>query len=141
MSRRVARESVYKLIFEFLFRGQANDYTFEILMFDKELDDDDREYIDKVYKGIIAEFDELNEYIAGFSKGYSIDRVVKADKAALLLSIYEMKYLKDIPPSASINEAVDLVKRFSTEKSSSFVNGILASVYKDLLGDKNGDNN
>jgi N utilization substance protein B len=136
MSRKIARESVYKLIFEFLFTGQANDYTYELLMLDNELDDDDKEYVSKVYKGVIDNFKDLSLYVANFAKGYSLDRIIKADKAALILSAYEMKFMKEIPPSVSINEAVDLVKRYSTEKSSSFVNGILASVFKDLKGEK-----
>ena len=136
MSRKIARESIYKLIFEFLFTGEPNDYTFEILMYDKDLDDDDREYMTSVYKGVIGNYKNLTEYTGSFAIGYTVDRIVKADMAALLLSVYEMKFLTDIPKSVSINEAVDLVKRFSTEKSSSFVNGILASVYKDLQGDK-----
>ncbi|MGI6701649.1 MAG: transcription antitermination factor NusB [Christensenellales bacterium] len=138
MSRKIARESLYKLIFEFLFRG-INDYTFELLMLDKELDDVDRVYIDTVYRGVVERFEELKAIISEFAIGYTFDRIVKADKAALLLSIYELKYMPDIPPSASINEAVDLVKRYSTEKSSSFVNGILASALIKIQGDKNGN--
>lgn len=136
MSRKIARESVYKLIFEFIFTGNANEYTFEIFMYDEELDDDDKEYVTTVYKGIVDNYTELADYISKFAIGYSADRIIKADKAALLVALYEMKYMDNIPLSVSINEAVDLVKKYSTEKSSSFVNGILASIYKDIQGDK-----
>ena len=51
------------------------------------------------------------------------------------MAIYEMKYMKDIPLSVSINEAIIIVKKYSTDKSHTFVNGILASVYKDLSKD------
>jgi N utilization substance protein B len=137
MSRKIARESAYKLIFEYLFNGVFNGSTLEILMLDEELDEDNRSYIKTVYTGVIDHFDELNSVIASFAIGYSPERIIKADKAALMLAIYEMKYT-DIPMSVSINEAVDLVKRYSTEKSSSFVNGILASVYKKLKENENG---
>lgn len=136
MSRKIARELVYKLIFEYVFGKADKGYTFELIMYDKDLGSDDKKYITSVYQGVIEKYDELSEYIAKFAIGYSYDRIVKADKAALLLAVFEMKYMKDIPLSVSINEAVDIVKRFSTEKSSSFVNGILASVYKDIKGDK-----
>lgn len=136
MSRKIARESAYKLIFEYLFRANPNEYTFELIMYDSELDQDDKDYINAVYTGVIEKFVEINDYLSKFAIGYKIDRIVKADKAALMLAIYEMKYIEGIPLSVSINEAVDLVKRFSTEKSSSFVNGVLASVYKDIKGDK-----
>lgn len=138
MSRKIARESAYKLIFEYLFNGVFNKSTLEILMLDEELDEDNRMYINTVYTGVIEHFEELNSEIASFAIGYSPERIIKADKAALMLAIYEMKYIPDIPMSVSINEAVDLVKRYSTEKSSSFVNGILASVYKKLKENENG---
>lgn len=141
MSRKLARESVYKLIFEFLFSGEINEFTYEILMLDKQLDNDDRNYIDCVYQGVINKNKEISDIVSKFSIGYSINRINKADKAALFIAIYEMKYIDDIPLSVSINEAIDLVKRFSTEKSSSFVNGILASVYKEIKGDINGTDN
>ena len=71
---------------------------------------------------------EIEKYAVGFKP----DRIFKADMAALMLAIYEMKYMPDIPMSVSISEAVELVKTFSTEKSPTFVNGLLASVYKEL---------
>ena len=55
-----------------------------------------------------------------------------SDMAAKLIAAYEMKYMDDIPLSVSISEAVELVKTYSTEKSYSYVNGILSSVYKEL---------
>ena len=70
-----------------------------------------------------------------FSNGFNIDRIYKLDLAALLLATYEMKYMDDIPLSVSISEAVELVKTYSTEKSNSFVNGILSSVYKSLTNE------
>lgn len=136
MSRKIARESVYKLVFEFLFTNNANTATYELLMLDKDLAEDDRQYIKNTYRGIIHDYDELMTYISSFSRGFSAERIVNTDKTALLIAVYEMKNYKDIPMSVSINEAVDIVKRYSTAKSSSFVNGVLASVFKDLQGDK-----
>jgi N utilization substance protein B len=90
------------------------------------------DYISTVYRGVISKYDELKDIVAEYARGFDVDRVYKLDLAALLLAIYEMKYMPDIPLGTSIAEAVELVKIYSTEKSYSFVNGILSSVYKSL---------
>ena len=66
-----------------------------------------------------------------FPKGF-LERIFKPDLAALLLALYEMYYMDDIPLSVSIAEAVELVKRYSTDKSNQYVNGVLSTVYKRL---------
>ncbi len=134
MSRKIAREYAYKLIFEFLFSNTVNNRTYELFKC-ADLDDNDIEYLEKVYSGVIANYTDLLETISHYSHGFAIDRIYKADLSALLLAIYEMKYMKDIPLSVSINEAIIIVKKYSTDKSHTFVNGILASVYKDLSKD------
>lgn len=133
MSRKVARENVYKLIFEFLFCGAPNDRTKSVLAAG-DMDNSDIEYMEKVYFGVIERYTELKQIIAKYSHGFDFERIYKPDLSALLLSLYEIKYMDDIPAAVSINEAVDLVKRYSTDKSNVFVNGILAAVYKDLRG-------
>lgn len=131
MSRKIARESAYKLIFEYLFLKKANQRTFEILS-SIELADVDRKYMLQVYTGVIKNYDNLIAIIDELSEGFSLDRIFKPDLAALLLAVYEMNYMKDIPLSVSIAEAVELVKRYSTDKSNQYVNGVLSSVYKKL---------
>lgn len=137
MSRKLARESVYKLVFEYLFIGEYDKTTEELFKQDSDFSDDDKEYLSKVYQGVIANFDDLKTYVKDKAQGYSLDRIYKADLSALLLATYEMKYLDDVPPKVSIAEAVALVKKYSTDKSNSYVNGILASIYKDLVGEEN----
>ena len=88
-----------------------------------------------VYEGVIDKYSDLTSYIEKYSDKFSLNRIYRPDLAALLLAIYEMKYMKDIPMSVSISEAVELVKTYSTEKSHQYVNGILSSVYKELTKD------
>ncbi len=134
-NRKKARDSVYKLIYEFLFSGRTpNSRTLSIIT-SVDIAEEDKDYINAVYFGVIENYDELIDIIAGFSNGFNIDRIYKLDLAALLLATYEMKYMDDIPLSVSISEAVELVKTYSTEKSNSFVNGILSSVYKSLTNE------
>ena len=131
MSRKVAREYAYKLVFEFLFSNATNSRTYQLFAC-ADLDEKDVEYLENVYFGIAKKYDELINVVSEFSHGFNIDRIYKTDLSALLIAIYEMKYIDDIPLSVSINEAVILVKKYSTDKSNSFVNGILSSVYKSL---------
>ena len=131
MSRKTAREYAYQLVFEYLFNRTKNSKTYEIR--NTDLDEEDLAYLDKVYNGVIDHYDELVGTIEKYSHGFVVERIYKTDLSALLLAIYEMKYMnKEIPLSVSINEAVVLVKHYSTEKSHSFVNGILSSVYKEI---------
>ncbi len=133
MSRKLAREYTYKLIFEFLFNLTPNTRTYGVFS-NSDLDEADVMYMEKVYYGVVNSYPELKEIITEYSQGFAFERIYRTDLSALLISIYEMKYLKDIPPSVSISEAVNLVKKYSTEKSNSFVNGILSSVYKSIYG-------
>ncbi|MDR0751224.1 MAG: transcription antitermination factor NusB [Christensenellaceae bacterium] len=129
ISRSKARESVYKLIYEFLFLKKQNKKSLSIFL-SADLAEKDRDYISDTYFGVIEKYDSLIEIIASHLKNFTIDRLVKADLAALVLAIYEMLYIPHIPIEVSICEAVELVKTFSTEKSKQFVNGVLASISK-----------
>lgn len=132
MSRIVARETAYKLIFEYLFNQNANDTTYNVLMSSEDLTEDDKQYVKDIYSGVVDEYEDLILIVEKYADKFTVDRMIRSDLAALLLSMYEMKCRKDIPNSVSINEAVELVKKYSTEKSGSYVNGILSSYYKEL---------
>ena len=127
--RKDAREATFKLVFEYLFRKDKNPDTYNELVAEYELDKE-QQYVNSVYNGIIENFDTLSSIIEKSAQGFSIDRVFSVDKAIMLVALYEMKYMQDIPEKVSINEAIELAKKFSTEKSSSYINGILNSQMK-----------
>ncbi len=129
--RKKSRDSVLKLIYEYLFSHEINEKTL-LIMTTGEMPMAEVDYITTAYKGVIKNYDDLKDTIAKYARGFDVDRIYKLDFAALLLAVYEMKYMDDIPLGTSIAEAVELVKTYSTEKSYSFVNGILSSVYKEL---------
>ena len=129
--RKKSRDSVYKLIYEYLFSGEVNDKTLS-LMLAGDMPMSEIDYINTVYHGVIDNIDSLKATVKEYARAFDIDRIYKLDLAALLLAIYEMKYMDDIPMGTSICEAVELVKLYSTEKSNVFVNGVLSSVYKEL---------
>ena len=92
-----------------------------------------RLFAEPLIRGALAKVPELDETIQGYAKNWDLRRMAVVDRNILRLAIYEMKYRDDIPPVVSINEAVDIAKRFSTEDSGKFVNGILDRVKADLM--------
>ena len=126
--RKYAREVAFSLTFEYLFTKEKNDLGLDL--FEKKyLTGDDVKYITDTYNGVVAQFESLQEKAASLAKGYKLERIYKVDLAILILAIYEMSNT-DIPAEVCINEAVELAKKFSTDKSVGFVNGILAQVNK-----------
>lgn len=129
--RRAARETVFKLVFEFTFYGVANEDTLEMFEVDANLTEDDKAYIAETYAGIVESEEELKKTIESHISGYSIDRIYRPDYAVLLLATYELQK-KSVPVAVVVNEAVELSKKYGTDKSGAFVNGVLAKVAKDL---------
>ncbi len=129
--RRIAREDVFKLVFEYTFLGAPNDGTLDLLLLDDGLDEDDKAYIKAAYRGILCDIDKLNGIISSHLSGYKIDRLYRPDYVVLLLAVYELAE-KIAPAAVIINEAVALSKKYGTEKSGSFVNGVLAKVVQNI---------
>ncbi|HIW56368.1 MAG TPA: transcription antitermination factor NusB [Firmicutes bacterium] len=126
--RKYAREVVFSLTFEYLFTGQKNELGLD--MFEKKkLTGDDIAYIGDTYNGIIAEFDGLQSAVASITRGYKLERIYKVDLAILIYAMYELSK-GEIPTEICVNEAVELAKKFSTDKSDGFVNGVLAEYVK-----------
>lgn len=89
-----------------------------------------KEYISLITEAYRANSDEINGMISEFSKGWDIERLVKIDKNILRIAVTELMYLKDTPVSVAIDEAVELAKKYSTDESSAFINGILGQIVK-----------
>ena len=86
----------------------------------------------KLVEGVLAKRPEVDERISRYAENYEIGRLAVVDRNILRLAIYEMLHRTDIPPIVSINEAVEIAKRFGSQESSRFVNGILDRVKMDL---------
>ncbi|MCR4929624.1 MAG: transcription antitermination factor NusB [Lachnospiraceae bacterium] len=112
--------------FPFEENSEKNEDINELSSLKENLSDDDRRRIVARYVEIIDKFDEIDKKISEVSKGWTIDRIGKVELAILRLAVYEILYDEGIPTSVSINEAVELAKKFGPQDSYSFVNGILA---------------
>lgn len=132
MSRRNARLNAYQLIFGYLFSKEIDETALNTMVSADDIQQADEDYIREVVSGVRDNYDALMSLIADNSKNFKIERIYKPDLAALLLACYEMKYVDDIPLAVSINEVIEIVKVYSTDKSSKFVNGVLKGVYNAL---------
>lgn len=92
-----------------------------------------RLFAEPLIKGTIEHRNEIDEQIRKYAKNWELDRMAAVDRNILRLAIYEMMFREDIPPIVSINEAVDIAKKFSTQDSGKFVNGILDKVKSELM--------
>ena len=124
MSRRDARDIGFKLVFSYSFDKEENNEVLEEYL--ASVDADDGAYIREVYKGVTSHYDELVEEVSKHADKFEIDRIYKVDLAILLLAVYEIKYMDQVPFKVSVDEAVNLAHKYSTEKSGKFINGILS---------------
>ncbi|MDQ6630540.1 MAG: transcription antitermination factor NusB [Verrucomicrobiota bacterium] len=92
-----------------------------------------RLFSEPLIRGVLENRDRLDEQIKKHALNWDLPRIAAVDRNILRLAIYEMFYREDIPPVVSINEAVDIAKKFSTQDSGKFVNGILDKVKSELL--------
>ena len=126
MSRSYARECAFKLVFEYLFTKEKNQTALDDFL-QEDKNKAEVGYISEVYNGVIEKFDVLKEKLTEASHAFAIDRIFKVDLAILLVALYEMMFISSIPKNVSINEALELSKTYSTEKSGSFINGVLSN--------------
>jgi N utilization substance protein B len=126
MSRKDARDVAFKLVFEYTFNHEQKADMIDEYVLEANLDEDDKSYIKEVYFGITSHYDEIIEKISGATLNFAVDRVYKVDLALMILAIYEITYMESIPYKVSVNEALNLAEKYSTEKSVKYINGVLS---------------
>ena len=131
MERRKARETALELLFETEFKKEES--AEEIFKKAEEVRNMEYDkYVETVFFGVLENIDDIDAKISARAIGWKTERMTKTSLSILRLSVYEMMFMKDIPFTVSINEAVELTKKFDDEKAPSFVNGILNGVAEDL---------
>ena len=134
MKRSAIRELTFRLIYSLeIQKVEDLEEQIELYMQCNEIEDDDaKEYIKDAILGIKENSLEIQELIEKNLKAdWKIDRISKIDLSLLKLAIYEIKY-KEIPYKVAINESLELAKKYGEETSKNFINGILASVVKEM---------
>ncbi len=130
MGRRASRDIAMKLLYQLEIQKEDKEEQIEITLAENDLKKSDREYVLGVVKGVFDNLSYIDKVIDKYSKGWKINRISKVDLSILRLSVYEIGFMNDIPFSVSVNEAVELAKRYSSEDAGAFVNGILGKVTK-----------
>lgn len=134
MSRKEARESAMQLIYQ-IGIGETNADECLKSYYDNlevNLAEDEKTYIDECVKGVEQNISEIDGYIEKFSRGWKINRIAKVDIAIMRLALYEMLHREDVPKVVSVNEAIELAKKYGGDNSPSFINGILGNIIKGL---------
>ena len=122
------RENIFKMLFRVEFHD-AQELTEQLELLNDELgnpSDSESAYIDSKSNDIIAHIDEIDAQINEKSTGWKTQRMAKVDLAIIRLAVYEITSEEDIPTKVSINEAVELAKKYGSDESPAFVNGVLA---------------
>lgn len=135
MTRRNARELIMQMLYEGNFHPEEDR---ERILYDKINEMDNKEknnnkaiikFIEDTYFGIYEHLQEIDEKIMGAATNWSFARIAKVDLSILRLAIYELNYT-EVPVRVAVNEAIEIAKAFSTEKSPKFINGVLGSITK-----------
>lgn len=128
MNRNEARELMMQLLFQMEAQNEYNVEIKEKFLQDKGDLRIQKHYIDQLIDIILEHKDEIDQTLEESSVNWKINRMSKVDFAISRLAVAELLYMEDIPTSVSINEAIILAKKFGTDDSSKFINGILGKV-------------
>ena len=131
MNRKCARENAFILLFEGACKtDETAEEIFEKATGVRELEVDD--YVKRVFFGVYENLRAIDECLEKCLKGWKKQRVSFASTAILRLATYEVMFMDDIPAKVSINEAVELSKKYDDEKAYAFVNGVLNAVLAEI---------
>ena len=131
--RRHARELAIQFLYQHDMSGGA--FAEELPLFwttQQDINDAARQFAEELIRGTMEQSNVINEKIEKYTQNWELQRIAAVDRNILRLAMYEMLFRDDIPPVVSINEAVDIAKKFSTPESGAFVNGILDRLKADL---------
>ncbi len=132
--RRLARELAAQFLYQYDL-SKGGDLTESIELFWRTQSDPDataQKFAEELIRGAVTNRAAVDEKISKYTDNWDLHRIAAVDRNILRLAMYEMMFRDDIPPVVSINEAVDIAKKFSTNESGAFVNGILDRLKADL---------
>jgi N utilization substance protein B len=131
--RRQGREMALQLLYELDVRGDADPSTAaDDFWRGRTVPEDVRALADAIVRGVKANQPKIDELITRFAEHWELDRMAVVDRNILRAGIFELLWTIDVPPKVAINEALEIARRFSTEESTRFINGILDRVRREL---------
>ena len=131
MSRKTAREHAFRLLFSTQFQNESVDTMLERYLEANpgvEPEEKDLNFIRTEVAGTLQHQQEINKEIEEALQDWKLSRLSHVDLAILQITVYEMRYEEEIPVSVSINEAVELAKKYSSDAAPAFINGVLGTI-------------
>ena len=129
-SRRSSRELALRALYQVDVAGVSPAEAVSSVSDSERYSDDALAFARELVLGASGNSDHINAVIEKHARGWSLSRMASVDRNILRLAIYELLFLPDIPPSVTVDEAVELAKKYSTAESGRFVNGVLGNVVK-----------
>lgn len=132
--RRTGRELALKVLFQVDLTDAAVEEALEAASKAKRPDSQAREFARSLIEQVVEHKDEIDELLGRYTKQWPLERMANVDRALLRMATGEILYFPDIPSSVSVDEAVELAKKYSTGESGRFINGVLGSLLRDMSG-------
>ena len=126
MTRKEEREQAFILVFEKCFRDDSVDDILDDALIAEVYHDS--EYSETCFRGVSEHLDEIDALIEKNLSGWTLGRLSKVALSIMRLAVFEMQYLPKVPVGVSINEAVELCKKYATKEDASYINGVLGSI-------------
>lgn len=137
LTRSDARKRAYEIIFSCI--SDRDDTALQLAIFFQENPEYERQtgYITKAVCGALEEAENTEEIINSvITKGWTFKRLSKMCRSALLLSVYEMRFIDDVPPKVAVNEAVEIAKTYGDDNEPALINGVLGKVIKEYCNEQ-----
>jgi len=134
MSRRAAREAAMRLLYEYSIKNELSKdsmYDMSDIFQVNKLTEENLSYVENVVNEFLQHKEDIDSYIEKHSISWSLDRISKVDLSILRLALFEIFY-SEVPNNIVCNEAIEIAKTYSSEKSASYINGVLGGVIKEL---------
>ena len=125
MGRKYARESTMKLLYQMEINSDFSEDVINNFFQSNAFNIEEKVYINQAVKTIVENLDKIDSHIKDNIEGWELHRLARIDLSTLRIAIYEILYREDIPIQVSINEAIEIAKKYSTDESSRFINGVL----------------
>lgn len=130
--RRKARESTLQILFQLEFNDRGLENIFESFWQEKKASKEIKEYCRWLVEGIVSHRERIDQLIQSVSENWRIERMALVDRNVLRIAVFELLYEENLAPAIVINEAIEVSKKYSSEESATFVNGLLDAVRKKI---------
>jgi len=137
-TRRSARELALKILFQVDVGKLPLEEVLEITFEQEKISPSVQQFALTLVQGTAEHLEAIDKLLAVYATGWHLDRLANVDRTLLRIAAFEILYLPHIPPAATINEAVEMAKKYSTADSGRFINGVLGTLLREHGGPKKG---